>query len=395
MLNLRWPHGPLATLCLAIGSSSCKPKSPTPAPPPPPVVAPPVVIAPVPPPEPIPAPAPPPLLHFQLPTTNQGLYTNQNELFFMYVKRTNAAKQESKVWQGGQYGFVRDPMMAKDGSIHFTHFHEGMDVAPMIRDVKGEPQDEVRAMADGTVVYANTQAGKSNYGNYVMIEHATEDGPFYSLCAHFREVKVTRGMKVRAGDLLGIMGHTGAGIDRERAHTHVELNFLLNPRAAPWNAPPEPIPAPIPAIASKPTLKPALPGPILNGTNLVGLNIAEWLRVHHAEPATRLADFIRREAAYFKVRVPNRGTELEITQRYPWLREPGAAGLAWEISIGGSGVPLKIAPLAEKVDFPVVSWVQPFIGSHGWNSRGMLSGSGPTATLSTPGLAYLKLLLGE
>ncbi len=314
----------------------------------------------------------------------------------MYIKRATVSG-EVKVWQGGQYGFVRDPKMVKDGSIIYTRFHEGMDVAPMIRDLKGEPEDEVKAIARGTVMYVNTQAGKSNYGNYVIIEHPTEDGPFYSLSAHFHHLTVKRGDKVEAGDIIGIMGHTGTGIDKERSHTHVELNLLLNPKVAIWSqASPTPTPPTPPATNGKPVAKSTAPAtPLLNGQNLVGLNVAGWLRTHHEKPETRLADFIRQEPAYFKLRVPCSGRELEITKRYPWLRVPGPMGLAWEISVGASSVPLKIIPVAEKVDFPVVSWVQPFTGNHAWKTREMLNGTGSIASLSPHGLAWLKLLLAE
>jgi hypothetical protein len=337
------------------------------------------------------------LTKFQLPTTNRGLLEDRNELFFMYVKRATVSG-EVKVWQAGQYGFVRDPKMLKDGNIVYSRFHEGIDVAPMIRDLNGEPQDEVRAIANGTVVYANTQGGKGSYGNYVILEHATEDGPFYSLSAHLREVSVARGTKVRVGDVIGIMGHTGTGIDRERSHVHVELNILLNSKAVLWKtspATPTPTAAPKTPVGQPPAAKVAPAPPGLNGQNFVGVDVGAWLRTHYKNPETRLADFIRKEAAYFKLQVPCRGAELDIVKRYPWLRAPGPMGQAWEISVGASSLPLKVTPLAEKVDFPVVSWVQPFVGNHAWKSRDMLKGSGTIATLSPHGLAWLKLFLSE
>jgi murein DD-endopeptidase MepM/ murein hydrolase activator NlpD len=389
---------------LGLSVAGCKRKEPAPPPAPAPTPTPVPQPKPKPPEKPAlpPKPPGPALMKFQLPTTNRGLLENNNASFFMYVKRATVSG-DVKVWQAGQYGFVRDPKMLKDGNIVYTRFHEGIDVAPMIRDLRGEPEDEVGAIADGTVVYANTHGGKGSYGNYVVIEHATEDGPFYSLSAHFREVKVPRGAKVKRGDIIGIMGYTGTGIDRERSHTHVELNMMLNPKVAPWNRAPEP-PAPKPALKPTPTGKPTPAGkpaakvvapaaPVINGQNLVGLDVGTWLRTHYQKPETRLADFIRKEPAYFKLQVPCRGTELEIVKRYPWLRAPGPMGLAWEISVGASSLPLKVAPLAEKVDFPVVSWVQPFVGNHAWKSRDMLQGSGTIATLSPHGLAWLKLIL--
>jgi hypothetical protein len=56
----------------------------------------------------------------------------------------------SHPWQGGQYGFVRDPVETAAGTI-YTRFHEGMDIRPMRRDARGEPIDEVRAVAGARV----------------------------------------------------------------------------------------------------------------------------------------------------------------------------------------------------------------------------------------------------
>ena len=326
-------------------------------------------------------------MDFRLPTKNDALFKDRPAAYFMFVDRTIQGVA-TQVWEGGQYGFVRDPKMATDGKIVYTRFHEGMDVAPVQRDAKGEPMDEVFAIADGTVKYANA-SGKSNYGNYVIVEHLTEDGPFYSLYAHLRLIVVQRGDKVQVGSKLGMMGHTGSGIDRRRSHTHVELNLLLHQPASIWECDPA-----MPTTPALPASKPPAP-PALNGTNLVGLDIAGWLQAHHADPYLRLADFMHRAEPYFKIRTPCNGTELEITRRYPWLRTPGKLSRSWEISIAATSIPLKIEPLDEQVEFTTVSWVQPFVGNHAWKSRELLTGSGSTASLSAHGQEYVKLLLGH
>ena len=384
---------PVCSLILggALFSSCEKPKPAAPPPPPP------IKVEPIPVTEPVVVlPAPEvrkPWMAFQLPTKNEALLTGNKDAYFMFVDRTTNGVS-TQVSEGGQYGFVRDPKMASDGSIVYSRFHEGMDVAPVKRDAKGEPLDEVFAIADGRVAYANA-TGKSNYGNYVIVEHATGDGPFYSLYAHLHHLHVVRDQKVERGTVLGIMGHTGSGIDRRRAHTHVELNMLLNPRLAIWQMTPPPALAVItPPTPGKPVPKPP-PPPTLIGQNLVGLDIAGWLLAIRKEPELRLSEFIHRSEPYFKIRTPCLGQELEIVQRYPWLRAPGPIGQTWEISIAASSIPLKIEPLQEKVEFTTVSWVQPFVGNHAWKSREMLSGSGATATLSKHGQEYVKLLLGQ
>jgi murein DD-endopeptidase MepM/ murein hydrolase activator NlpD len=328
------------------------------------------------------------LLEFKLPTKHFGLINHQPEKYYMFVDRTIQGVA-TEVWQGGQYGFVRDPKMANDGVIHYSRFHEGMDVAPLQRDAKGEPLDLVFSIADGIVVFVNDVPGKSNYGNYIIVQHNTEDGPFFSLYAHLRDCRVARGQKVSCGSTLGLMGYTGTGITKRRAHVHVELNLLLSKRAAIWETMPS---APLPITADP--VKPA-PTPILNGKNLIGMDVAGWLLAHLKDPSLKLSDFIRREGAYYKIRVPSRGVELEIAQRYPWLRQPGQINQSWEITLAASSVPLAIAPSSEKVETPTLIWVKPSTAPHLWKSREILQGSGSTAVLTRHGLEFVKLLLGE
>src|SRR5690606_30516596 len=109
-------------------------------------------------------------------------------------------------------------------------------IAPARRDARGEPEDIVCAIADGTVAYATANARLSNYGNYVIVAHTWDGGgTFYSLYAHLREIDVDAGRTVSRGDALGRMGHTGDGIDRRRAHVHLELCLMLSSRFDDYN----------------------------------------------------------------------------------------------------------------------------------------------------------------
>ena len=95
-----------------------------------------------------------PLVDF--PTDNRALLEGRPQDFFMYVNR-DFEGEKSKPWQGGQFGFVRGPVR-DGGKILCIQFHEGIDIRPVHRDAQGNPTDEVRAAAAGTVVHVSREA---------------------------------------------------------------------------------------------------------------------------------------------------------------------------------------------------------------------------------------------
>lgn len=321
----------------------------------------------------------PPVLEFALPTDNQRLLQRQPEQFFMFVDRYTPAGQ-IQAWQGGAYGFVRNPRETAQGTV-FTKFHEGIDIAPEARDGRGEPTDEVRAVADGSVVYVTASARTSNYGNYAVLLHRVGGaGEFYSLYAHLKEASVVAGTPIKRGQRVGWLGHTGDGIDRRRAHVHLELGLVLSDRFE--------------AFYQRTTALANGHGNY-HGSNLMGLDVAAFFTAQQADPRLMPDRFLRGQEVYYKVLVPNRGQELELVGRYPWLRQPGPAAAAWEISFTGPGVPVAVAPASQAVSFPSVSWVRAFGGYHSWNTRSMLGGSGNSATLTAEGNRFLSLVAGD
>ncbi len=320
-----------------------------------------------------------PVLEFALPTDNQRLLQSQPEQFFMFVDRYTPTGQ-IQVWQGGAYGFVRNPRETAQGTV-FTKFHEGIDIAPEGRDGRGEPTDEVRAVADGAVVYVTASAHTSNYGNYAVLLHRVgAAGEFYSLYAHLKEASVAAGTPIQRGQRVGLLGHTGDGIDRRRAHVHLEVGLVLSERFEDYN---------------KRTGALANRHGNYHGSNLMGLDVAAFFTAQQADRRLMPDQFLRGQEVYYKVLVPNRGQELELVGRYPWLRQPGPAAAAWEISFTGPGVPVAVAPASQAVSFPSVSWVRAFAGYHSWNTRSMLGGSGNSATLTAEGNRFLSLVAGD
>ena len=124
------------------------------------------------------------VLDLVLPTDNDALFSGDGSAFYQYVERDyNGVK--SMPWEGGQYGFVRDPK-STGGGVVYTRFHEGIDIRSVHRDATGEPLDEVRAIADGEVVHVSLVPGYSNYGKYIVIEHRWDGSNYYSLYGHLQ-----------------------------------------------------------------------------------------------------------------------------------------------------------------------------------------------------------------
>ncbi len=171
-------------------------------------------------------------LDLVLPTENDALFHGGGAAFYQYITR-DFQGVKSTPWQGGQYGFVRNPVPTSGGLV-YTRFHEGIDIRPVGRDAAGEPTDAVHAIAEGKVVHVNLAAGASNYGRYVVVEHRWDGSNYYSLYGHLASVAVSVGQQLARGQTLGIMGHTGDGLDRARAHLHLELNLLLSRHFESW-----------------------------------------------------------------------------------------------------------------------------------------------------------------
>lgn len=320
-----------------------------------------------------------PTMTLVLPTDNDGIFRNDGPAFYMFVDRI-FEKQVTTPWEGGQYGFVRGPVRFADRMVLMA-FHEGVDIAPVRRDATGEPLDEVRSISHGEVVHAALNAGASNYGRYVVVKHDWGQGPFCSLYAHLSAVKVQPGQKVEPGTVLGIMGHTGSGIDKRRAHVHVELNLFLSSRFEDWHTK---------------NFRPSVNHHgVWNGLNLSGLNVAEFLLAHRMNPALTAAQFVKQTEPAWKVIVPRKG-ELELLKNYPWLGEGvEQSSPSWEFTLAESGLPVAIKPGATAVARPQVTWVKNRGMPHGYYTRGYIAGSGDIGTLTSSGARFVELLTGD
>ena len=316
-----------------------------------------------------------PLIEF--PTDNHALLQGRPRDFYMYVNRDFEGAR-SQPWQGGQFGFVRGPVR-DGGKITYWQLHEGIDIRPVRRDALGNPSDEVRAASNGTVVYVSRDSAASNYGRYVVVEHLWDGCPYYTLYAHLSSISVETGQSVRQREVLGLMGFTGAGIDRERAHTHFEVCLMLNRNFEAWHQ----------AYFRK---DPNNHG-IYNGLNLVGCDPAALLLEAHRNPTLKISDFLTGGEPAFKITIRN-SPNFFLVRAYPWLVPAGeiANPLAWTISFSRYGVPIRIEAATIAINQPVVTWVKETGQPYTRITKNLVGGPTGAPRLTEAGLRFARLL---
>ena len=318
-------------------------------------------------------------LDLAFPTQNRALLKGYGAGFYMFIDR-DFQGEKSTPWEGGKYGYVRDPKVTRAGVV-FTRFHEGADIKPLQRSETGEPLDVVMAAAAGKVVHVSDVPRYSNYGRFVVIEHRWDGCPYYSLYAHLNSVAVSIGQTVAQGAALGRLGYTGVGIDRRRAHLHFEVNLLLSEDFERWHQ------KVYPAEANRHGL--------YNGLNLAGMDSGRLLVAANKTPGLTIAAFLANEEVAFKAVVP--ATEkFVLAKLYPWMVRGDASGVkAWEISFTGSGLPVRLEPRKEAVTGPTVVSAAPAKFPLSFVTKGYVEGTSANPVLSASGRSFLLLLCGD
>lgn len=313
-----------------------------------------------------------------LPTDNDALFSGDGAAFYQYVERDyNGVK--SMPWEGGKYGFVRDPIGTGSGTV-YTRFHEGIDIRPVHRDANNEPLDEIRAIADGKVVHVNPMAGHSNYGKYIVIEHHWDGCTYYSLYGHLSSIAVQPGDTVARGQRIAVMGYTGVGINRERAHLHLELDLMFSREFEAWyNA----------FFRNDPNRN-----GIYNGMNLAGLDVARLYLALRKNPALTIPEFLNDEQTSYKVIVP-KARHFDLLKLYPWMLPAGKQNekSSWEVSFARSGVPLRIEPSDRRVVQPELSYVEKSSIDRSHLTRDIVSGRESNTHLTNYGTQLMRLLV--
>jgi murein DD-endopeptidase MepM/ murein hydrolase activator NlpD len=315
-------------------------------------------------------------LDLALPTDNDALFSGDGAAFYQYVERDYKGAK-STPWQGGQYGFVRDPIDTAGGTV-YTRFHEGIDIRPLRRDAHGDPLDEVRAIADGKVVHVNAVPSYSNYGRYVVIEHRFDGSNYYSLYGHLSSISVHAGDSVTRGQPIAIMGYTGVGINQERAHVHLELDIMFNRDFEAWYNT---------FFRNDPNHN-----GIYNGMNLAGLDVARLYLALRKNPALTIPEFLNGEEMFYKVTLP-KSRHFDLPRLYPWMVTAGKEKSSWEVSFARSGVPLKIEPSDRRVTQPEVTFVKKSSIDYSHLTRDIVSGREGNAHLTNYGSQLMRLLI--
>jgi len=99
-------------------------------------------------------------------------------------------------------------------------YHGGIDFVGAI----GSP---VRSVKAGVVHTAAPNGTYNRYGNLVVIKHDDPTEAPFSLYAHMNELKVRKGQRVRAGQLIGTMGNTSADNVNPNHKVGTHLHFEL------------------------------------------------------------------------------------------------------------------------------------------------------------------------
>jgi murein DD-endopeptidase MepM/ murein hydrolase activator NlpD len=97
--------------------------------------------------------------------------------------------------------------------FHDVRIHTGIDFGAG----EGTP---ILAAADGTVVSAGVLGG---YGNATVIDHGSSLATLYG---HQSRLLVVAGQRVKRGQVIGLVGHTGFATG---PHLHFEVRVAGNP----------------------------------------------------------------------------------------------------------------------------------------------------------------------
>jgi len=175
------------------------------------------------------------------------------------------------------------------------------------------------------------------------------------------------------------MGYTGTGINRERAHLHLEVCLMFSRQFEAWYNT---------FFRNDPNHH-----GLYNGMNLAGLDVARLYLALRKNPALTIPEFLAGEETFYKVTVP-KARHFDLPTLYPWMLTGGKRNASsWEVSFARSGVPLRIDASDKRVTQPEVSYVKNSSAECSYLTRDIVSGHGANAHLSGYGAQLMRLLI--
>jgi peptidoglycan LD-endopeptidase LytH len=123
------------------------------------------------------------------------------------------------LWTIGRYD--------EDRSIYTQPLFGGARTVHMGVDLGGPVGVAVHAPMPGVVTHAGALPAPGDYGHAVVVEHTLDGRPMWVLFGHLSARSIGHsppGRRVRAGDVLGWLGHEGEN-GGWPSHVHVQLSW--------------------------------------------------------------------------------------------------------------------------------------------------------------------------
>lgn len=239
-----------------------------------------------------------------------------------------------------QHAGSGDPVSGTFGGVRNggVQFHEGLDIAALARDRRGEPIDSVMAALTGVVRHVNANPGSSNYGRYVVLEHPDAKPGVYTLYAHLARITpgIVVGTRVARGQVLGAMGHSSGStpIPVARAHVHFEIGVMMTQDFQSWYERRK--------FGSRNEHGP------WNGMNLMGIDPLDFYNQWRTGKVSNFLEYFSRMETAARVRIATHRTP-DFIKRYPALLTkelPLAPVAGWEVRFNWTGLPFAWTPLS-------------------------------------------------